>query len=162
MNINSLLRDVPGYGNIPAFGFETTKCNSRYRHLIVKFKPVAEKVFKQASNGSPIDLNNPEFVSFVTMSRDNMQSMAQKAWKTANIVKALGYIPLVGMLIGVNRIVKAARMESELLPNKYEHIARGCIEALSLGALFIIPDIALTIFREYNAKPEAKCAFGMA
>lgn len=77
---------------------------------------------------------------------------AKGAWKTANIVKALGYIPLIGTLIGLSRISRAAKATKDELPNKFNHITRGCVELFSLGFLLSIPDLILTGYRAYHAE----------
>ncbi|MBS4166813.1 hypothetical protein NEOC65_001910 [Neochlamydia sp. AcF65] len=93
--------------------------------------------------------NNPDYQK---AKDESINNAAKGAWKTANVIKALGYIPLIGTLIGLCRIAKAAKATKDEWPNKYNHIVRGCVEFLSLGFLLLIPDLILTGYRAYDVR----------
>ncbi len=89
------------------------------------------------------------------MPNDNYtnNNVDKSSWKTTNISnnfsKFLGYNPFFGFAIGQMRIEAAKKHP---LPNKFNHIVRGCIESFGLGFLLLIPDIILTGYREYQIR----------
>ena len=146
------------FTSVPAFGFETATCNAEgcYKEMS---KKVTQKVL-DLQKREMAKLNIPELQGMPDITADpeyqkvmeeQYNNAAKGAWKTANIVKALGYIPLIGTLIGLSRISRAAKATQEELPNKFNHIARGCIELFSLGFLLLIPDLILTGYRARHA-----------
>src|SRR4051812_44222672 len=92
----------------PAFGTETETRNS------------APKV-----NDNSLDFE----VRGQRKPRKDEDVRAEEDWNTANLVKKRGYFPLLGTLVGMYRIYKA--ITNTDLPNKWNHIARGCIELTS-------------------------------
>ncbi|MCB1112890.1 MAG: hypothetical protein KDK72_09585 [Chlamydiia bacterium] len=75
-----------------------------------------------------------------------------------NLFKIAGYVPVIGTIIGIARIIQSIQMikeenKSGFGPNRYYvefaagNISRGVIEATSLGCLLIIPDLILTVAR---------------
>lgn len=80
-------------------------------------------------------------------------------YKGKNIRKVMGYIPIIGMLLGITRIRQARVLNSQQLPNRFNHIVRGSIEALNLGFLLLIPDLLLTAARAIRVSlPRASAA----
>jgi hypothetical protein len=77
--------------------------------------------------------------------------------KNHNMIKKVGYVPIVGCVVGIVRIFIIATNQDWMgpLPNKFNHIVRGTIEFLSLGFLLIIPDLIITIHRRNVAKKAA-------
>lgn len=75
---------------------------------------------------------------------------AKKIFKWDNFTKVAGYVPLVGSVMGIIRIAGTANTPSSLI-NKKRHYARGCVELVSLGVLFVIPDLIVTGHRVYKA-----------
>lgn len=73
---------------------------------------------------------------------------------TYNISKKGGYIPILGTLVGLIRLIDVLDKKSLMskVPNKFSHVIRGSIEFLSLGFLLIIPDFILTKYRDHKAK----------
>lgn len=66
--------------------------------------------------------------------------------------KALGYTPIIGTIIGVARVILASHrlrnnpsctLEDRKLLK--QHICRGCGEILSLGIIFLVPDVITAI-----------------
>ena len=132
------------FTSIPAFGFETASCN-------------AEEFYNETNIKGFEYIGKPEHMEMVYK---NLSNAAKKAWKTSNVVKALGYIPLIGTLIGIDRISKAAKCNKDVLPNKFNHIARGCVELFSLGFLLLLPDIILTGYRSYHSAKTSSSVLG--
>jgi len=75
-----------------------------------------------------------------------------RGWQTSNWKKIGGYIPLVGTILGAMRIYEAATASKDELSNKVNHILRGCVELLSLGLLFFIPDLIVTLARKCKSE----------
>lgn len=138
----------------PAFGFETSSCNAEgyYKNLFETQQKKAAKIQKvriaqlnlpDMPNTTDV-YNDPEFQKL--MDERNTKA-AKSAWKIANLMKILGCIPLIGTLIGINRISRVVKATKQELPNKVNHIVRGTFELFSLGFLLLIPDLILTGFR---------------
>lgn len=155
--INFVEEVIMYFTSVPAFGFETFACNAESC-----YKEIAQKTSQKTLNLQMAKLNavipdlqeTPYFddPEHQKIRDESITNAAKGAWKTANIVKALGYIPLIGTLIGIDRISKAMKATKDELPNKYNHIVRGCVELLSLGFLLLIPDLILTGYRAYNVR----------
>jgi hypothetical protein len=69
-----------------------------------------------------------------------------------NILTVTGYVPVIGTIIGIARIVLGSTTKNMQPSDKIRQysnaqICRGAIETLSLGFLFIIPDLIATIAR---------------
>jgi hypothetical protein len=153
------------FTSIPAFGFETATCNATgflqemQKKDVPKVRDLQKEVLSQhMSNMQAIpglenmpDLADEAMAGVEEFNQELGNSTAKSAWKTHNIVKALGYIPLLGTLIGLGRISRSAKATQEELPNKFNHIVRGCIELCSLGFLLLIPDLILTSYRTCHA-----------
>ncbi len=94
--------------------------------------------------------------------------------KTSFIKKCLnygalaGYIPVIGTIVGIARIIfgsmaledsKNSYLDGEGRLNKLKQfgnaqICRGAIETLSLGCVFIIPDLFATTVRFCSSSPQ--------
>ncbi|MFV0339412.1 MAG: hypothetical protein ACK5MA_02100 [Parachlamydiaceae bacterium] len=74
--------------------------------------------------------------------------------KFMNKSKVLGYIPIIGTIMGILRLKDAAVDESNLHHDRVKHIVRGTVETLSLGFLLAIPDLIIS-FRHRHDQPEA-------
>lgn len=131
----------------PAFGFETASCNAQeyYEDMYRNAYDSKRKQYAELSPGQDFPLSDRDVNNIC-------RNSAKTASKVANIVKVLGYIPLVGTLIGLSRISRASNASHEALPNKFNHTVRGCIELCSLGFLLLIPDLILTGYRAYQAR----------
>lgn len=144
------------FTSAPAFGFETSTFNAEGYYKEIS-KKAAQKAL-DASKKSMAALNIPALQGMPDITEDagfleeQYNNAAKSARKTANTVKALGYIPLVGTLIGLSRISRAVNANREDLPNKFNHIARGCVELFSLGILLLIPDLILTGYRTCHTR----------
>jgi hypothetical protein len=79
----------------------------------------------------------------------------KKMHRNINLMNGLGYIPIIGTIIGIARIF----FFSQFIPKNKHYsknelafsclqVGRGCIEMFSLGAIFLIPDLIFTINRE--------------
>ena len=87
-----------------------------------------------------------------------------------NVANVLGYIPLIGTIVGLARMIFALYMvvTSESLDIEAKEyyraeIYRGAVEFLSLGIMFVVLDIIVT--RARNVAPKlfmgSKPAFGV-
>lgn len=136
----------------PAFGFETSTCNAQgwYKDMS---KKTAQKTINIINKFRAKQyLPQLEFRENL-LTEKRFENDAKLAWKINNITKAAGYIPGIGSLIGLIRIVSVATTISKKdMPNKYHHIARGFVEITSLGALLLVPDLILTSQRAKQAK----------
>lgn len=77
-------------------------------------------------------------------------------WKGRNICKLIGYLPLLGTIMALSRTINILSISKERMSNKFNWIARGAIEFLSLGFLLIIPDIIATLYRNYYMENDDK------
>ncbi|HEY4832343.1 MAG TPA: hypothetical protein VIH61_07290, partial [Waddliaceae bacterium] len=57
-----------------------------------------------------------------------------------------GYIPIIGIIAGLTHICEAKHKKMGLL-SKVGLVARGVIECLGGGLLFLIPDLIVTMHR---------------
>jgi len=72
-----------------------------------------------------------------------------------NIHRVLGYLPVIGTIVGIARIIIVSKIFSvdptfiskRTLSRSKWHVVRGAIESLSCGALLIIPDIVVTAIK---------------
>ena len=132
----------------PAFGFETETYNAQdyyYQEAVITSKKNLEISIKRGWI-KPGQVNG----DFQALADAGYKEHAKTAWKTANVVKVLGYIPLVGSFIGLARILGSAFSTPDEVPNRYHHIARGCVELSSLGILLLIPDLFMTGYRAFS------------
>ena len=139
----------------PAFGFETSNCNSDGSvHCQVFKQGLREKHklsvdnYNQHREKKGLDLHEPDWQQ---KERDWDRAVIN-AREIDNYIKKAGYFPLIGTLFGLLRLCYAVTTDKKILPNKINHIIRGSIEALSLGFLLIIPDLLLTSYRTNLAK----------
>jgi hypothetical protein len=146
------------FTSIPAFGFETATCNA-IEYYKERSKKASQKVLDfQKREMVRLNIPIPEFheifdiTGYFEKVEEQYNNSAKSALKIANILKVVGYIPLIGTLLGIARILRAAKTTKDDLPNKFNHIARGCVELLSLGFLLLIPDLILTGYRAYHAR----------
>ncbi len=109
--------------SIPAFGLETDKCNADRQHGKLHNRSVKN-------------------VGFGIHSSDNVTKNRALRMK-ANARKIVGYIPILGLYIGLKRIITTSIVPKEDLPNKANHIVRGSLEMIGLGWLLALPDYIL-------------------
>lgn len=84
----------------------------------------------------------------------NLKESEKEARKIINIANALSYLPVIGMVIGLARMILmgTCRLEVSQDPG-YEkrllayHFTRGIIETLCVGILFFILDMIASIGR---------------
>lgn len=83
----------------------------------------------------------------------------KKTHRIINLMNALGYVPILGTIIGIARIVffQKPNADGESYSRKEKsfsrfQIARGCIETLSIGIILIIPDIIFSINRALESE----------
>ena len=76
-----------------------------------------------------------------------------------NVANVIGYFPVIGTIVGLARIIFALYqiVSSETLDDEQKEyfraeIYRGAVEFLSLGIMFIVPDIIVT--RARNISPQ--------
>lgn len=124
----------------PAFGFETEtyKAGEYYR------KDFQKRMAKLPHLDLTEKTDDPEYQNSKIL-QENIY--IENARKVCNFVKIVGYIPFFGTFAGILRINSALKATEEELPNKFNHIARGCIEMTSLGCLLLIHDLILTLWR---------------
>lgn len=118
------------FSKIPAFGYEyiTMRAEAAERKLALK------------ESSQPTD----DVLSI------NLK--ACRVFHQYNRNKALGYIPVVGTFIGINRLVTIHKDKEENISRN--GILRGIIESLSLGILLMPIDLLVTFHRMLWADPE--------
>jgi hypothetical protein len=85
------------------------------------------------------------------------ESTCERISNTANLMKKLGYVPLLSIYIGIDRIRLAVKND---LSYKINHIVRGIIEVLCLGLLLLPVDLIITAYRDHKAKQEPETPSG--
>lgn len=120
--------------SLPALGFETTICNANAYLGKENFYDLKENISSKEQDAT--------YRNF----RVNR-----------NIIKIVGYIPIIGTIVGLFRIALMQDTENKFhkLPNVKNHMIRGCIEVCSLGILLLIPDLIITAYRNF---PDLKMA----
>jgi hypothetical protein len=78
---------------LPAFGFETSSC-------------YAQHYYRQYGYAKLNRVRNP---TIIDPNHANVMRVADTLYKITNIVKCRGYIPLIGTIIGINRIAEARK-----------------------------------------------------
>jgi hypothetical protein len=141
----------------PAFGFETSKYNSEgfYKEKYTRATQAATTRMTAALKNMQEQFNEEDRANLSGLLADSTDETmkdihevrAKQTWKTNNYVKAAGYIPLIGTLIGLYHISLARSCSKAELPNKYNHMVRGCIELTSCGCVLLIADIFVSIYR---------------
>ena len=63
-----------------------------------------------------------------------------------NIAKIVGYVPVIGTLAGIIRLIQGIVAEGNC-PTRVWHIARGAIETLSLGIVWLPVDLIVTLVK---------------
>ncbi len=71
---------------------------------------------------------------------------------TVNVLNMLGYMPVLGLIPCVCRLIlplcdETSSMHNEPTEVKIANYIRGFFEGLGLGALYLIPDLIATIYR---------------
>lgn len=128
--------------NPPAFGFETKSCNAEERYW----------------DNYICTSKSPEERAVTKFVRSDLDP--RKMYRDENLLKVAGYIPLIGTIVGIIRLVltninsKLPEKGGKPLANKYKHITRGCIELTSCGFLLLIPDLIVTAHRALTKKPQ--------
>lgn len=149
---------------IPTFGYETANCyaktyEQRADALIKKQKETLAGLFasniravneSRAQDGN-VPLSKEEEFNDPTDYANVRIIQIKGLYTKSNAAKIFGYVPVLGILSGLERIRNARHDNAD---NKISQIVRGIFECLGLGALFLLPDIGVTIYRAY--KPEEK------
>lgn len=78
--------------------------------------------------------------------KTNGRSEIKKAYQRDNYKKIGGYIPLVGSILGIKRIVNTAHCSHKLTNKKLQYL-RGGVEFSGLGFLLIGLDLGVTAAR---------------
>jgi len=76
-----------------------------------------------------------------------------------NIIKISSYIPIVAIFSGMINIysgITNERLESPL--SRVGLVARGILECIGLGLLFLIPDLIVSMHRHFCASPPSLAA----
>lgn len=74
------------------------------------------------------------------------------AYVQRNIRKVVGYIPIVGIFSSIGQARELIKYKDQ--PYKALHILRIAFQAVGLGSLFLIPDLAKTYFNYKQTKKE--------
>ncbi len=111
----------------PVFGYEYETCNAKERRMI--------------------DLR--QMPAYAQKSDAELENIAKVSYWAANFFKVLGaFVPVVG----VARIIYAVAQNDEQLGKE---VLRGLAELLGAGLFMIAIDVAVTVYREYEAlKPQ--------
>ncbi|MFV0340057.1 MAG: hypothetical protein ACK5MA_05420 [Parachlamydiaceae bacterium] len=133
------------FAKIPTFGFETKSLRA-----IEKITELVDKVINKYKTGGPSEQKSYTAAVEKAGSEENFrQSQIDKAHRGSNVGKILGYIPVVGILVGLGRISSTAK-DKEIFSKK-EYV-RAAIETLGLGILLLPVDIAVTGYRHRQWK----------
>lgn len=90
---------------------------------------------------------------------DSSKPYVNKMHRTINFMNALGVIPVIGTIVGIARIIffagkkhanDGAYSASERAFFNYQ-ITRGAVETLSVGVIFLIPDLIRTFVRQLES-----------
>ena len=123
--------------SIPAFGFESSQMNANQAYIEYETF-IYEKNLKNSGNFQLVNCDQ-----MVVDYRAKIENTVY--WKKSNITKGLAYLPIVGLIIGIQRLILAH--QNPLLTNKIKHIVRGTLESIGLGLLLLIPDLIATAAR---------------
>lgn len=73
------------------------------------------------------------------------QHQAEILSRKMNQIKVLGYVPLLGTIVGIIKLVAVKQNAPLLQAYRFSHLARGVVETMSLGFLLFIPDLIVTL-----------------
>lgn len=133
--------------SMPAIGFETATHNANNWHK--------KMYINAAKNGTGSAL----FMTWVESDKAKRVATAEVAYKpfadtayrTANLWKVYGYIPL-NFFVGIYDLYQlVVNTKDEDAPNRGALIARACIVASGLGILLLVPDLIATAY--YSRQP---------
>jgi hypothetical protein len=77
---------------------------------------------------------------------------------TPTFKKVAGYIPIIGIVVGLLRLHEGMTTPKPLTQRKIALLTRGSIELIGLGFLLILPDLITTILRARNDQSNAGIA----
>ncbi len=122
----------------PTFGYETS--NHHY---------IGANVTKSYHQYNEYANNLREVFPKIPVKNLTREEVIKKIWRQRNIKKVVGYFPLLGILVGIGRVIRLAKNSNPQTPKTYiaKQTLRGTVEFLSLGFLLIIPDILSTVLR---------------
>lgn len=81
-------------------------------------------------------------------SEEEADKQADRARVISNLMKVFGAVPVIGSGLALYKFVVLASASTKTVPHRAAHIARTVAEFFGLGALFILPDIALTFLAD--------------
>lgn len=76
---------------------------------------------------------------------------AKNDYKLSNVAKIIGYVPGLGLGVGVGRIISVIKHKKD--DNKNNHVARAIAEIFGMGPLLFLIDLAKHGMRSFKAKP---------
>lgn len=89
------------------------------------------------------------FGFFITeKSKENLENIQSSDIKINNLVNFLGYIPLVGILIGIIRFIITSVASDAGYKNAQR--VRAGFEIAGCGSLLLIPDLIMTLYRNFE------------
>jgi hypothetical protein len=148
----------------PAFGLETRNWNANtfYKQFtsgtdrLINQKAY-EKFQQILTDTRPVLLGHHVFnagdVTLAMVERQLHEEAIEEAKvvkRSMNIGKIIGYIPIIGTLSGIARLIGVKMDREPLKAERVKHIIRGSIESLSLGFLLIIPDLIISLRHRRN------------
>jgi hypothetical protein len=149
---------------IPAFGFQTDTVNSDRIYRNENVKMVKKEMWEEFGNfekrfpGAEIASTLAPRVDILVSQHmgecsEKYEKVVSSMRKASNLQKVLGYLPLIGTIVGISRLRSVHQDKQRGTQNliKAHHLVRGSIELLSLGFLLLIPDLILTACRERRA-----------
>jgi hypothetical protein len=104
---------------IPAYGFESSTIHATYA---ARFRPAARLAIMAKGSNTAIKVNN--------------------------LIKILGYIPIIGIAAGIFRLVLVIKDKTGIY-SKW-HIPRSITEILGIGFINAPVDLALTLRRRHQ------------
>jgi hypothetical protein len=147
----------------PAFGFQTETYRATdkyYKYFISTFMKTSWLV-SAIDNIAGILLSKSAKGAEGLERRSNDQrtktlikEMVPTAWDTSNVIKKVAYIPLIGSVIGIQRISQT--ITDEKVTNKAQQILRGLVESFSLGVLLLPVDLFVDWYRQKSTSPTIK------
>ena len=116
----------------PPFGFKSTQWYTNQINQVVMI------ITLQAQGG----IISRTDVSAMMEAQSGVREQAAKIAKVDALSKILGYIPVVGTVMGIKRIVAFHAEEGSSA--KRQHMMRAVVESLSIGIILIPVDLIAT------------------
>jgi len=91
------------------------------------------------------------FTGFHSATSVNAEKIGQKGAITYNLFLLSGYVPLFALPLGVLHIYGGCTDKKVDSLSRVGLVARGILECIGLGLLFLIPDLIVSMHRHFCA-----------